>query len=115
MKSCLSWRTVVEKTNKISKDLEKVEKRSRIFDHSQRNEILTLLSTLDFNRTQDTLMKDHVTTCNWLTDMSEFKHWVDEAPQWQLRLYGETGVGKVLHSVNLRLSTPAVHLCTHKC
>ncbi|KAL9617060.1 MAG: hypothetical protein Q9160_008133 [Pyrenula sp. 1 TL-2023] len=54
------------------------------------------LSPFNFLATQDELFGKAAPTADWLISHPVFKHWT-EGVQWQIRLYGEAGVGKVRH------------------
>lgn len=54
------------------------------------------LSPFNFLATQDELFGRAAPTAEWLISHPVFKHWT-EGVQWQIRLYGDAGVGKVGH------------------
>jgi hypothetical protein len=66
-------------------------------DDRQRNEILQLLGNLDFASKQEKLLESRLVTGTWLAEHDVFKRWIDGV-KWDLRLYGEAGIGKVRYS-----------------
>lgn len=66
-------------------------------DHNQRNIILNMLGNFDFAYDSEVTLESHVATETWLIEHDVFKTWIDGS-KWDLRLYGEAGIGKVRHS-----------------
>lgn len=107
-----SLKGVDAKQDQLKEHLDIVEHRDKHFQEKQQQRweekdrrrlreqqkiIEEWLSPFNFQATQMDHFEKAYPTAGWLTAHPAFKHWT-EGKRWQLRLYGEAGVGKVGHT-----------------
>lgn len=83
----------------VRTDIEDRRQRREVKKENEiRKAIMQWLSPLDFLARQRNIygaLSNHFSPGQWFLNSEEFKRWADEAQEWQLRCYGDTGAGKV--------------------
>ncbi|KAL3476583.1 hypothetical protein BJX99DRAFT_258332 [Aspergillus californicus] len=77
----------------VRKVKERVDEIYTRLEDNHRNEIINSLTSLDFLADQRRLLENRAPTGDWLIESEAFRRWAD-GTDWQLRCYGEVGLGK---------------------